>query len=72
MIRGTRKQIKSNQLVSLHPTDDPAAPFRVVLGGPVASGGGGVVRVNAGSGVGPLHGLPVGVHGADRRFVYAG
>jgi hypothetical protein len=35
-------------------------------------GGDGGVRDNSGGGVGPLNWPPVGVHGADRRFVYTG
>ena len=44
--------------------DDPAARLGLELGAPIAYGGGG-------GGVRPLGGPPVGVHGPDRRLVYA-
>jgi hypothetical protein len=56
--------------VDVHLIDDPVARLGLELGAPVASGGGGGVRVDAtggsdGSRVGPLRGAPVGgaVHG---------
>lgn len=56
--------------VDVHLIDDPAARLGLELGAPVASGGGGGVRVDATGGsdgyrVGPLRGAPVGgaVHG---------